>query len=190
MSRDFLGPREQGLENEFFHRVDQKLWDELRQKRDADRQLEALRAGTGIADETVLRELLELGIGEDSLLALGVYPLVRVAWADGSIDPREREAVLKAADQAGCRPDTPAAHLLESWMDRPPEERVHRAWREYVHAVCGACSPEARAAMKQDVLSRARTVAEAAGGFLGFNKVSASEEAVLSELAREFDAVE
>ena len=42
-------------------------------------------------------------------------------------------------------------------------------------------------ALKRDLLGRARSVAEAAGGFLGFgSKVSQSEQAILDELEQAF----
>ena len=45
----------------------------------------------------------------------------------------------------------------------------------------------ARGALKEDLLGRARAVAEAAGGLLGFgNKVSKSEQAVLDDLEEAF----
>ena len=44
-----------------------------------------------------------------------------------------------------------------------------------------------RGALKNELLGRARTVAEAAGGFLGLgNKISAEEARVLDELAAAF----
>jgi hypothetical protein len=48
--------------------------------------------------------------------------------------------------------------------------------------------PQARQRLRDEVMGRARAVAEAAGGFLGLGrKVSAAEEAVLRELAQAFD---
>ena len=40
--------------------------------------------------------------------------------------------------------------------------------------------------LKQELLGRARTVAESAGGFLGIGKISSEEEDKLEELARAF----
>lgn len=127
------------------------------------------------------------GRGEDSLIALTIYPLVRVAWADGWIDERERETVLRAAAEIGCPPDTTGYHLLEVWLDERPDEKVHVAWRDYVHAILRTVVGDLRESMKRDVLARARRVAEAAGGILGIHRVSAAERTVLEELERELD---
>ena len=62
------------------------------------------------------------------------------------------------------------------------------AWREYVGALAESLDRAALDALKNDVMGRARGVAEAAGGFLGLgNKVSSEEQAVLDELAKAFD---
>jgi hypothetical protein len=46
---------------------------------------------------------------------------------------------------------------------------------------------QAKQALKQDLLGRARVVAEAAGGFLGLGtRISSAEQAVLTELEQAF----
>jgi hypothetical protein len=62
-------------------------------------------------------------------------------------------------------------------------------WREYVSALSATLTDDARQALKSELLGRARTVAEAAGGFMGMGqKVSAAEAAVLGELEQAFVA--
>ena len=46
---------------------------------------------------TLVARLVEIGIRSDTLAALCLIPLVEVAWADGRLDPPEREALLAAA---------------------------------------------------------------------------------------------
>ena len=62
------------------------------------------------------------------------------------------------------------------------------AWKSYVAALSEALSQEALTDLKNDLLGRAKLVAEAAGGMLGLgNKISKSEQAMLDELAQAFE---
>ncbi len=175
------------LEDEFFFRVDQELWQQMREKAALERRIDALRDASGIDNDAVLAELVALDVGEDSLVALSLYPVVYVAWADGIADDKEKKAVLEAAGAIGCGPDMPGHQLLESWMTQQPTEKLFDAWGDYVRAVSTEISPEARETMKREVLARARKVAEASGGLLGIHTVSRAEEQALEELAKVFD---
>ena len=57
----------------------------------------------------------------------------------------------------------------------------------YTSALAAELSPTERTNLRDSVLGRARAVAEAAGGFLGFgNRVSTAEEELLQNLAQVF----
>lgn len=187
MSDDFLGDRRKALEDQFFAQQDQKLLEQLREREATQAAVEALRNASGVADEAVLNKLVELGIHSDTLAALALIPLVAVAWADGVVEPKERSAVLSAAAEAGVDDGDVSHQLLGSWLDARPGRELIDAWRDYIRGLCEHLDPVARAALKQELLGRARQVAEAAGGFLGYgNKVSQQEEDVLAELERAF----
>jgi hypothetical protein len=58
-----------------------------------------------------------------------------------------------------------------------------------VQQLCAQIPPAEQHALRDELIGRARHVAEAAGGFLGLgNKVSSAEEAVLEKLAGAFDS--
>ena len=62
---------------------------------------------------------------------MGLLPLVVVAWADGTVDAKERKAVLEAAEGAGvAKGDAPHA-LLEAWLAVRPPENFMDAWEGY-----------------------------------------------------------
>jgi hypothetical protein len=113
-------------------------------------------------------------------------PLVEVAWADGTLDERERGAVLRAAREAGVTDDQPGFALLEGWLRQAPEPHLLETWSAYVQGLCAQLAPDARRTFHDQLLRRTRAVAEAAGGFLGLGKVSAAEQAVLATLDRAF----
>lgn len=177
------------LENAFFARQDEEALERLRAAARQKSQREALSAASGITDAAVLDHLIELNIEPRTVAALSLVPLVLVAWADGSLDARERAAVLDAAHEAGLDRQAEAAALLEGWLASPPGRPIAAAWHEYVCALAAAATPAARGALQRETLGRARRVAEAAGGFLGLGKrVSDAEAKVLAELERAFSA--
>ena len=186
---ELMRQRSEALESEFFRRHDAAL---IRRKRDETRvraERRALAAASGIADDRVLDELLRLGIRARTVAPLALVPLVEVAWADGTIDPREMEAVLAAAAGAGLPPASPGYELLESWLVERPAPALRQLWADYIHSLCQAVSPQARRELRDDLLGRARRVAEAAGGVLGLGpRVSSAEAAVLADLAAAFEA--
>lgn len=177
-----LADRKKALEEQFFARQERELVEQMRRKAAQTDRREALAEASGIQDPEILDRLVALDLDGATVAALGLVPLVEMAWADGAVHEREREAVLRAAEQAGTTRETAAHVLLESWLDRRPEPALLDAWKDYAGALAASLPGAERQALRHDLLDRARTVAEAAGGFLGVGKVSDAEEAVLEEL--------
>jgi len=187
MAEEFLGDRKRALEEEFFRKQEATLLNQLRTAQAKESAQEALAAATGIRDSTVLHRLSTLGITSDTLLALGLVPLVAIAWADGTLDDRERRAIVSSLGTAGIVTDSPAGQLVQSWLSSPPAASMLDAWSSYTSALAAELSPTERNNLRDSVLGRARAVAEAAGGFLGLgNRVSKAEEELLQKLASVF----
>lgn len=182
-----LAERRQALEEEFFRRREQALIERMRQEQQRRELTEALSQASGIKDPEVLRKLVDLGIQPRTLAPLALVPLVEVAWADGSMAPKEREAIVAAAEAAGLDRGSAGFALLESWLEERPEPALRQVWFEYVRALCSALDEAGRQRLRSEVMGRARAVAEAAGGILGLGrKVSPAEEQVLRELEAAF----
>lgn len=187
MSEEILRGRRKALEESFFAKQNEKLRRDLREQQAAKARKEALAAASGISDDAVLEQLIALDIAADTVAALALVPLVEVAWADGSIDDKEQAAILTAAEQAGLEKGGASHQLLQSWLAARPDQEVRGAWKDYVNALCNTLSAEPKQALKEQVIGRARAVAEAAGGFLGLgSKISSKEKAVLDELEQAF----
>ncbi|MGH7855895.1 MAG: hypothetical protein ACREQY_01095 [Candidatus Binatia bacterium] len=183
MADDLFSERKKSLEEEFFARQNEKLKRELRDKEQGKARKDALAAASGIQDERVLERLVAIDIGPEALAALSLVPLVQVVWADGSIDEKERAAVFAAAEKQGLARGEAAYRLLEGWLTERPREELMTTWKEYAAALAGRLGEDERKALREEIVGRARLVAEAAGGLLGFgSKVSKAEEAVLREL--------
>jgi hypothetical protein len=181
---EILRDRGRSLEDEFFRREDKRLMERLSELKAAEASREALGKVSGITKPAVLDKLLELGIRAETVAALSLVPLVEVAWADGTLDAKERRAVI---DRAGMAPDSTAGALLHAWLDRRPDSKLLVAWTHLVHAMSEQLGPEGTARLKSELLERARAVAAAAGGLFGVgSKISAPEAAMLAKLEAAF----
>ena len=185
MADEFLGERRRALEDAFFAKQNQKLLEDMRSKREAETQKQALAATSGVRDDAVLDALVAADITPQTIVALSLVPLVAVAWADGRIDSRERSAVLDAADQAGLQRASVPRELVETWLEERPPSELLETWKTYIGALRESLDPVTYHALHTEILAFARRVAEAAGGLLR-GKVSADEERVLAELDAAF----
>ena len=187
MSEDLLGDRRKALEEAFFAKHNAQLRQRLQEAETARVQKDTLRTVSGITDEAVLDQLIALGIHSETVAALALIPLIEVAWADGTIEAKERQAILSAAQAAGLSEGSASYQLLEGWLTNRPASTLLAAWKDYVAALTATLDAAAKMTLKQDLLGRARAVAEAAGGFLGLGeKISNAERAKLTELERAF----
>ena len=187
MAKEFLKDRKQALEESFFARENEKLLERLRAEKGQKAAKESLSEVSGITSDEVLDKLSALGIEADTWAAVSIAPLVEVAWADGTMDEKERQAILAGAETHGIAQDSSSFALLEMWLCDPPKPDLLAAWHQYIHAACQALSFEGRLRLKTSILDGARDVAESAGGFLGFRSVSPAEERVLGRLEQAFD---
>ena len=189
MTKDNLHERGQAMEEAFFHEVDKQLIEELRVRTEMEKSREELSRLTGIEDAQTLQDLLDQGIAPTTLASVGLIPLVAVAWADGKLESRERDAVLRAARESGLEDNPKAVDLLTSWLDNKPGPELLNAWKEYVAAMRQTLDAAALEQIHQSVVGRARKVAEAAGGFLGLiNTIDPAERDVLHQLDEAFGA--
>jgi tellurite resistance protein len=176
-------PDARSLEDAFFARENAKLLDEMRKKAALQERRDALRQVIKGADDALLDHLLALGVNAETALAMSMMPLVRVAWADGAIEAKEREALMRAVEERGVHPGTPGHDLLNSWLQHKPGEAIQAAWAKYIQSLWPSLTPHERDELRERLLRLARGVAEAAGGFLGLgSKISPAERTVLDEI--------
>ena len=186
MTKDAFRERERALEETFFHRVDEKLWANLKRELSLESELRELAEAVGISDEKLLRELVEQGVSSKAVAAISLVPLILVAWADGKLDDKERPSILRAATEQGIGEDSSACQLLQHWLDEKPAEGLAQVWKHYVQAVVQKMSAEGRAAWRDEVVRRATAVAQSSGGFLSLGTISSEEQGVIAELEQAF----
>ncbi len=186
MADAILEDRRKALEEAFFRKENERLRARLQAEREQESARAALASDVGLQDKALLDRLVELGIHVDTIEALVLVPLAMVAWADGKIDARERDAVMRGAEASGITRGSPAHQLLDSWTAQPPPPALMDSWHAYIAALVVELSADQRWALEERILGRARAVAQATGGFLGIASVSREEEAVLKELESAF----
>lgn len=178
-----LNPDAIQMEEAFFARENSKLLEKLRQEARMHERRDALRAALNIDDDDVIDALIEMDIYPETATAFSLLPLVEVAWADGEVSSKEREAILKAAADRGVDPDSTTCEILDNWLKHRPAPEMMETWKRGIRTVLSAMDPSTAAIMKDGILHRTQQIAEASGGFLGFgSKVSAEETRVLEEI--------
>lgn len=173
------------LQDALFTGESQALLDELRRGTDPSERRAMLREIVKLKDERFLDRLVALGVAPETALAVALAPLVVVAWADGKLEDREREAILRAAKERGLAADRIARALLQHALSHPPDPKLLPLWKAYVGRLWGRFTADESWAMRSNVLRSVRAVAESAGGFLGItSKISTEEQRVLEDLEK------
>jgi hypothetical protein len=179
---DELHKRGRALEEAFFTKQNEELLAKLRAQEAVARKKQELAVATGIKDATLLEALAIDGVEPNALTALTLAPIVLMAWRKGVVQPAERNAVLRAAEERGIQPGSPQWKLIEGWLDTRPHATLQPAWVAYVKALREKLPPADFAALRADFLARAREVAHAAGWMHGVGVMSHDLRAFISEL--------
>ncbi len=179
-----LSVHAESMQDAFFRKEDEKLIENLRIMRKLTETREALRNVSGITDEHLLNRLVELNVRPETLASFALIPLIEVAWADGSIDPKEKAAFLKAADSIGMGFGSVDYQLLEEWSAIRPEPALFTAWEQFAADLCRNLGAADKTCLAADIIGHAKVVAAASGGLLGMGSVSKEEKAVLDRLEK------
>lgn len=133
--------------------------------------------------DAFLRELNFLGLDETSVELLALLPLIQVAWADGEVQEQEREAIAALARER-YHLGGDGAHVLDDWLAHPPSEAYLERGRRMLVALAHQREDfDLEPHHLEDVVEFSKHVAKAAGGFLGFRAIDASEAAAIEQIA-------
>lgn len=174
------------LVEKFFFKENKKMEERYREMQKIKKTKEALAAASGIDDDLVLNKFIELDIRPETIASISMVPLIVIAWADGNIDPKEKDAILSAVGKFGWTPDSLNYDLLNQWLKNKPSASLLTAWKHYVGSLCHTMTIEELAHFKKEMMAHVTMVAEAAGGFLGLGKISAEERDMISQLENTF----
>lgn len=186
-TQDAFDERRRGLEEEYFRRKEQELIDKLHAAAAQASQLQGLAEASGIGNEEILSALHDLGYTRETVSLLHLVPLVQVAWASGSVTPRERELVLYLSAAQGVAQDSSAWRQLNHWLDKRPSEQFFLTTLRVIRHILDAdeTAPEHKP-QRSNLISYCRRVAQASRDFLGLgSKISASEQQALDQIVEE-----
>lgn len=185
---DSLSQRGRSLEEAFFKKRDAELIEQRRKLEEMKKNKDGLAEISGIRNPKVLDKLVELNVSPSILASLTVLPLVEVAWADGTLDEKEKVAVLTHAAKGGFAKGSIDYVLLDEWLKERPSPKFLEAWIHYIAGLREVMNDQELNSLKSELLDRARHVAKAAGGgFLGLlSKISDEEQAVLKKMESAF----
>jgi hypothetical protein len=155
-----------------------------RRRAQSEQELLRLAEVARIDNLDVVRELQDLGYRSETAPLFYLVPLVKMAWADGSVGHGERHTVLHIARLHGIQRDTPAYDHLAAWLKRLPGENfLQGSWR-VVRTVLRSLLPNERRERTDRLMQECRTVAAASGGILR-DKVCAAEKKLLEQMQQE-----
>ena len=182
-----LKAKAKALEDSFYAEENAKLLRELREATAREDKKKEFREYLNIENQEIINALVDLEVEPETLIAFSLVPLVEVAWADGEIQPKERDAIIKAAIERGVEEGSPTCTLLRNWLQTKPDVKLLEVWKGYIEELKGSLGERSRGHLKSGTMGRARAIAEAAGGFLGVASISAAEKKMLEELEWTFD---
>ena len=126
-----------------------------------------------MTDDQLTRALDSIGIAAEHVALVSLLPLVQVAWADGRIQPRERELILGLGAKHGLLHPGGEA-IVEAWLADAPSQHFHATARKVLaHLATRAELPVALD--HQAVVGWCWALASAAGGVFGTRMLAISE---------------
>ena len=141
-----------------------------------------------MTDEELIGELRFMGIDQASYKVVALLPLVRVAWADGEVQPAERSLIESLAKEHGLVAGD-GARILRGWLQNAPTEdyvrRGHNCLKALAERSGGTFGDTTKLAEVDEVVALCHQVARAAGGLFGILwAFDDRERAAIEEIAR------
>jgi hypothetical protein len=183
---DVFAQRKTGLEEEYFHKKEQELLERIRRRTALQDERETLAEAIGIADEEILATLGEMGYTRETVALLHLVPLVQVAWASGSVTPRERELVLRLSEWRGVRKDSQAMDQLNNWLNKRPSDDFFLKTLRIIRCLLDIQTVKEMVTSRTQLISFCIRIANASGDFLGASSnISEGEQAALDQIVEE-----
>lgn len=190
MTMNALNERGRALEEDYFRRMGQRHLESLRRREMEARERERLSLATGFKDEASLEELQALGFTPETVAVLELVPLVEMAWAEGSVQARERKEIIEAALRRGVEADSAAHRQLTDWFEHRPSDEFFARSLRLIKSMLQQLPRGERDLRFQNLIAHTYRVAKASGGvgFLSIGKrVCREEEATFDRIVHDLE---
>ncbi len=147
---------------------------------------EAMRRACGSADDRIIKTLVGEGIRPQTMFAVSMVPLIEVAWADGEVQDKERNALLTGSVEHGFHPEQIKYQIVEAWLNQQPPAALFSTWVDYISALDERLFARERKQLMSLLVDQTQAIAKAAGGFLGLRSICEREERVIEKLQDAF----
>lgn len=182
-----LSDREKAMEDTYFRQQDARLVERLRQMATLDDIAKALADLLKVDNPDLLARARQAGVTAENVSAFFIAPLIQVAWAEGPVSKRERETVLRLAQDRGVEDSSPAYAQLIEWLHVRPSDEFFDTALEVLRYSYAMLPPDEREDRIKRVMHACHEVAEASGSeiarLIGLGDgVSRTEEHVLDTI--------
>jgi hypothetical protein len=180
--REYYADSQREKDERFSHR-ERELLKEWRRRAEHDEQLNELSAATGIVDREILLDLQAYGYDPASAALLRIVPLVLVAWSDGTINSQERRRISQIAILRGLDNEDSGWRKLVRYLEDRPSDQFFQLMLRALRASLDTSPMEQKELGKRELIADCTSVAMAAGGLIGFGRVSQTERATIEQIA-------
>ena len=139
-----------------------------------------------MTDSELIDALHYLGIDETNCRIMVVLPLVQVAWADGKVQPEERDAIVEIAKVEDLVHGD-GEKVLDGWLAHSPTQEYFSRGHEVLVELArrgGGMGSKVTPDTIDSIIVYSENVAKAAGGLFGvLFTVDAREKRALKEIA-------
>ncbi|MCB1198449.1 MAG: hypothetical protein R3A45_03295 [Bdellovibrionota bacterium] len=185
MTKDAFKERGKAFEARYFSKLSEEKAKALKNKLQKEHDLEELQNQTGITDTDLLGRLLDHGITAAEITSLTLFPIAYVAWADGKLDAKEKEAIAKACHDFGITKNSATMELMQSWLDHPTDEELFELWTQWMQALLEHMEPDDAKGFGINIKNKTLSVAKASRSFLGLGAaISHTEQEVLNKVQK------
>ena len=184
---NILSDLRKAKEEEYFHKKEQELIAKMRHRALKEQESQLLSEFFYVEDAEILNNLQELGYSRDTIFLLFLVPVIQVAWIDGTVTEKEREAIIEIARQRGMESDSPSESMLHDWLNNRPSEEFFDRTLSLIRNILETRPKVVRNIRGQTLAHYCNAVASASGGFLGFGKISAAQKELINRIAKNLE---
>lgn len=157
-----------------------KLREKLEQSAKDLAEKEAIADSVNTDDLELAERVKALGFSGESARVFDLLPLVHVAWADGSIQKKERAAILGVLEKRGIAAGSEGFVLIESLLEERPSDDYMNQSLDVLKALLGRGEGNTPNA----IVDLCIQVAAASGGFLGLgDRVNDEEKELIAQIS-------